>query len=88
MQKYGLNFEFRGFVMFSRELTSKKSDWKGSLFKFNAMTDIFEVIVADEAAIENLKKLGDKPALIKGVIENQLDKLRLVPTSIEVLKVV
>jgi hypothetical protein len=83
-----MNFEFRGFVMFGRELTSKKSDWKGTLFKFNAMNDIFEVVVDDPAAIENLKKLGDKPALVKGVIENQQDKLRLIPTAIELLKAV
>ncbi len=72
--------------MFHRELTSKKSDWKASLFKFNSMSDIFEVVVDDAVAIENLKKLGDKPGLVKGVIENQQDKLRLICASVEPLK--
>lgn len=88
MSKYGMQFEFRGYVVPGRELKSKTSDWTGMLFKFNAMSDIFEVVVADETAIDTLKKLGDKPAHIKGVIERQLDKLRLVPTSIEPLKAV
>ncbi len=88
MSKYGMNFEFRGYVVPGRELKSKISDWKATLFKLNAMSEIFEVAVHDEATIENLKKLGDKPASIKGVIERQGDKLRLVPTSIEPLKAV
>ncbi len=88
MSKYGMNFEFRGYVVPGRELKSKISDWKATLFKLNAMSEIFEVAVHDEAAIENLKKLGDKPASIKGVIERQGDKLRLIPTSIEPLKAV
>jgi hypothetical protein len=83
-----MNFEFRGYVVPGRELKSKISDWKATLFKLNAMSEIFEVAVHDEATIENLKKLGDKPASIKGVIERQGDKLRLVPTSIEPLKAV
>ncbi len=86
MSKYGMQFEFHGYVIAGRELKSKTSDWKGMLFKFNAMSDIFEVVVDDEAAIDNLKKLGDKAACIKGVIERQGDKLRLVPMSIEPLK--
>ena len=86
MQKYGMNFEFKGFVIPGRELKSKTSDWKATLFKFNAMTDIFEVVVDDDAAIENLKKMGDRAAHVKGVIERQGEKLRLVPSSIEALK--
>lgn len=86
MFKYGMHFEFCGYVIAGRELKSKTSDWKGTLFKFNAMSDIFDVVVDDEASIDNLKKLGDKAATIKGVIERQGDKLRLVPTSIEPLK--
>jgi hypothetical protein len=86
MPKYGMNFEFKGYVIPGRELKSKTSDWKATLFKFNAMSDIFEVAVEDEVAIENLKKLGDKPALVKGVIERQGDKMRLVPSSIEAMK--
>jgi hypothetical protein len=88
MSKYGITFEFRGYVVPGRELKSKISDWKATLFKLNAMSEIFEVAVHDEATIENLKKLGDKPASIKGVIERQGDKLRLIPTSIEPLKAV
>lgn len=88
MQKYGMNFEFRGFVIPGRELKSKTSDWTATLFKFNSMQDIFEVAVTDEVAIENLKKLGDKPAHVTGVIENQGEKLRLVPSVIEPLKAV
>jgi hypothetical protein len=86
MPKYGMNFEFKGFVVPGRELKSKTSDWKATLFKFNAMTEIFEVVVTDDAAIENLKKLGDKAAHVKGVIERQGDKIQLVPASIEALK--
>jgi len=86
MPKYGMNFDFKGYVIAGRELKSKTSDWTATLFKFNSMQDIFEVAVTDEAAIENLKKLGDKPAHVTGVIENQMDKLRLVPSVIEPLK--
>ena len=86
MPKYGMSFEFKGFVVPGRELKSKKSDWTATLFKFNSMTDIFEVVVDDDVAIDNLKKLGDKAAHVTGVIENQGEKLRLVPSTIEVLK--
>ena len=86
MSKYGMSFEFKGFVIPGRELKSTKSDWKATLFKFNAMNDIFEVVVSDEVAIENLKKLGDKAAHITGVLEYKMDKIQLVPMSIEALK--
>ena len=86
MPKYGMKFDFTGFVVPGRELKSKTTDWKATLFKFNAMTEIFEVVVADEAMIENLKKLGERGAHITGVIERQGEKMVLVPASVEVLK--
>ena len=86
MPKCGMTFEFTGFVIPGRELKSKTTDWKATLFKLNAMNDIFEVVVTDDVMIENLKKVGDKTAHITGVIEHQMEKLSLVPLHIEVVK--